>query len=768
MDVAMDGSKILRYLGLGALVAGALAYVSYLRGILTVTGGADAAVVAAGAAFLGLAVGAALATLAGARARRKGRATPAFNALLFGVAAFVVGGAVGHLPLGAGGLAGVGGWLVVVAYVLAAALPLGFVGFALAVAFRAYADEPAGVYGAFLAGGAAGVILAAAAFALLGHAAALGLAAVLAAAAAASLSTARAKVKLIAPAVLAACAVVLPLAAPILFGLAPARGAFLGASGERVADAAWSAAARAEVVTSPAADKSAASFTVFDAGLAKELPGHGWLTVDGRRGAPVVKETPSVAFTKKYVAALAGRVKAPERALVAGGAGFDALALAALGAGSVDLVMDDAAYGLIKKLAYPDELLRKNRVAPRGGDGRAILRSSGGTYDLIALSPSAVPAPLEPAPALTADYLLTVEAFREYYRRLEPAGIISFTVREGAQPTYGPDLAATVYRAFAEEGELRPAGCVAVFRRGDAVTALAKRGGFGELELEGLVGVAGEEFEPVYLPGRKSPGGDLADAYAASLTSAAEYDVRPARDDRPFPFATAGPGRVIGLAAAAVVLAAAFLALPLYGFRKRQVRTGGKAAFALYFILVGASFAALATALGPKVAFYLGGGAWSGPAARAALLAVAAAGSLWGGAVARGRRWLPFAVVAAATLLCILAYDALLAATAGWPLWVRFYVAAVLVALVGFFLGALAPMGLAAAAGREPATLPWCWAAYLFGFAFATVGALPAATVVGFRIILAAAGLTVVAAWGAFVRAARSHLPPVAAEADAE
>ncbi len=764
----MDDNKLSRYLGLGALVAGALAYVSYLRGILAVTGGVDAAVVAAAAAFVGAAVGASLASPAGERAGRKRRGTVAFNALLFGAAAFVVGAAVAHLPLGAGGLAAFGGWLVVAAYVLAAALPLGFVGFALAVAFRAYADEPTAVYGVFLAGGAVGVLLAAAAFALLGHAAALGLAAVLAAAAGVSLNIGRARVKLIAPAVLAACAVVLPLALPILFGPAPARDGFLGASGERVADAAWSAAARAEVVTSAAADKSAAAFTVFDAGLAKELPGRGWLTVDGRRGAPVVKEMPSVAFTKKYVAALAGRVKAPERALVVGGAGFDALALAALGAGSVDLVMDDAAYGLIKKMAYPDELLRENRIAPRGGDGRAFLRSSGGTYDLIALSPAAVPTPLEPASALSADYLLTVDAFREYYRRLEPAGIISFTVREGAQPAYGPDLVATVFRAFAEEGELRPAGCVAVFRRGDAVTTLAKRGGFGELELEGLVGVAGEGFEPVYLPGRKSPGGDSADAYAASLTTAGGRDGRPARDDRPFPFAAAGRGRVIGLAAAgaAVVLAAVFLALPLYGFRKAQVRTGGKAAFALYFVLVGASFAALATALEPKVAFYLGGGAWSGPAAWATLLAVAAAGSLWGGAVARGRRWLPFVVVAAATQVCILAYDALIAATAGWPLWVRFYVAAVLVALVGFFLGSLAPMGLAAAAGREPATLPWCWAAYLFGFAFAALGALPAATVVGYRIILAAAGLAVIAAWGAFVRAARSHLPPVAAEGE--
>ena len=766
----MDDNKLTRYFGLGALVAGALAYVSYLRGILAVTGGADAAAVAAGVAFLGLAVGASLATLAGERAGRKGRATPAFNALLFGAAAFVVGAAVGYLPLGAGGLAGAGGWLVGVAYLLAAALPLGFVGFALAVAFRAYADEPTRVYGAFLAGGAAGVILAAAAFALLGHAAALGLAALLAAAAAAALNIGRAKVKFAAAAALAACAVVLPLAAPFVFGLAPARDTFLGASGGAFADAAWSASARAEVGASPAAEKSAPAFTVFDADLVRELPGHEWLTVDGRGGAPLAREAPAREFAKKYVAAFAGRVKAPEKALVVGGAGFDALALAALGAGNVDLVVDDAAYGLIKKLGYPEVLLRKNRVTLRGGNGRAFLRGSGGTYDLIALSPSVVPAPAEPPSALTADYLLTVEAFREYYRHLEPAGIVSFTAREGTRAAYGPNLAATIYQAFADEGELRPAGCVAVFRRGEAVTALAKRGGFGDLELEGLVGVAGDELEAVYLPGRTLSGGSSADAYEASLTSAGEHDVRPARDDRPFPFALAGRGRVMGAAAAAasVVIAVVFLSLPLFGFRKRQVRTGGKAAFALYFVLIGASFAALAAALGPKVAFYLGGGAWSGPAARTMLLAVAAAGSLWGGAVVRGRRWLPFAVVAAATLLCFIAYDAVFAATAGWPLWVRFYAAAILVALVGFFLGALAPMGLAAAAGREPATLPWCWAAYLFGFAFAAVGALPAVTVVGFRIILAAAALIVIVAWGAFVRAARSYLPPVAAEAEAK
>lgn len=772
-DINMDGNRLWRYLGLGALVAGALAYVSYMRAILAVTGGADVAVVVAGAAFLGLAAGASLAALLGDRVGSEGRPALALNALVFGASAFVVGAAVGHLPLGAAGLVGTAGWLVAGAYLLAAALPLGFAGFAVGVAFRKYAGEPGRVYAAFLAGGAAGVILAAAALDLSGHRAALALTAVLGAGAAACWYAGRPAIRYVAPAVLAACAVALPLALPFLFPLVPARGSFLSAAGG-ASDTAWSASARAELSASAVPDKAAPSFTIFDAGLLKALPGHEWVTVNGRRGAPVAKESPARDFVKKYAPAFAGRVKAPGRALVIGGAGFDALALAALGAGNTDLVVEDATHDLITGQESADDLLRNNRVVVRGGDGRAFLRNAGGKYDLIALSPAALPASTDEAPSLAVDYLLTVEAFREYYRHLAPAGIVSFTVRDAERPAYGLTFAAALREALADEGELQPAACFAVFRRGEAVTVLAKRGGFGELELEGLVGVAAGELEPVYLPGRKARDGGSGKAYASLFTQAGdegranEYEARPARDDRPFPFDGAGRGRVVGgaAAAAAAFLAVVFIALPLYGFKKRRVHTGGKAAFAAYFVVVGASFPALATALGPKAAFYLGGGAWSGPVVLATLWLVAAAGSLWGGAVSRGRRWLPFAVVAAATLIAVLAYDALFAATAGWPLWVRFYVAAGLVALVGFFLGALAPMGLAAAAGREPATLPWCWAAYLFGFSFAAAGALPAATVVGFRVILAAAALLVVAAWGAFVRAARSHLPPVSTEAE--
>jgi hypothetical protein len=136
------------------------------------------------------------------------------------------------------------------------------------------------------------------------------------------------------------------------------------------------------------------------------------------------------------------------------------------------------------------------------------------------------------------------------------------------------------------------------------------------------------------------------------------------------------------------------------------------------------------------------------------------------GKIARRRRWLPFVMVAAATLLYMLAYDALFAATAGWAWLVRFYVAVALVALVGFFLGALAPVGLAAAAGRGPAMLPWLLSAYILAYVFGDVGSQLLAATAGFRVTVGVAFVLLIAGWVVFTRASRSHLPPVAEEAD--
>jgi len=320
----MEEKRLGLYLGLGAVVAAAFVYAGYLRRILSLAAGYDAAAVAAAGAFLGLAVGAALVAVVGERAARKARATLALNALIFGGGAFVVGAAVGRLPLPAGGAAA---WFVFAAYLIAGAAPLGFVGFALGLAFRVCAREPNRVYATFLGGGAAGALLVAAAFDLLGNWGGLALVAVLAAAGAVFLYVGVSRAGVVASAVLAAAAVVLPAAAPSLFRPVAARESFLGASGNVLRDATWSAEARAELtVPGPGERRAAEKFTALGADLVGRLSGHEWLSVDGRQATPLVKGAPSAEFLARYAPAFACRIKRPERALVLG-ADFDARAV---------------------------------------------------------------------------------------------------------------------------------------------------------------------------------------------------------------------------------------------------------------------------------------------------------------------------------------------------------------------------------------------------------------------------------------------------------
>jgi hypothetical protein len=610
---------------------------------------------------------------------------------------------------------------------------------------------------------------------LVGPGGTLAVVALLGAAGAVLFAAGESKVRWIAPAAVAVVALVLPAVLPALFLPAAAPQTFLGAAGNDVAEARWSASGRAERLAGGAA--AAAAYTVFDETEAEALAASPWLSRNGRGGMPFPADGAAALSLRSYAPVFAGRIKAPERALVVGGAGLEALALGALGAGRTDLVVAAETAELWGGLDYAADLFEAARVEARPGHGRAFLRRQEDTYDLILLSPALAAAPGELAPTLEPDYLLTVEAFGEYYRRLAPEGALAVAVREGPAPTYTFKLAATLFEAWRAQGELQPAACLAAFARDDVVTVIARRGGFEALELDALAGLAGEEVEPVYLPGRPGPGG--AGNYAAFLAAAAagdygsyEPDLRPARDDRPFPArferghgfsltpAGAGPGIAWAAVIAGVAVAVLFLAVPVYCFKKQCVRTGGKAGFAAYFILVGAALGALAVSLEPKVAFYLGGGAWSQPAAQACWLGVASAGSFFSARLARRRRWLPFVLLLGAVAAYFFVYEAIWAATAAWHLILRLYVAIVLVAGVGFLAGALAPLGLAAAAGREPATLPWAWAAYLFGFALASGVTLAAAPTAGFRLSIAAAFVILLGAWGALTWAVRSHLPP--------
>jgi len=749
------------YVGLGALAAAAFAFLIYVKQTITIAAGHDVALAAAAAGLVGFAVAGALASL---QSRPGAAALPAVrgsHALLAGGSALVLGAAVIHLPLATGPAA----WAMVAAYVVAAVVPAVFAGLAFAHALRSRPEEPYLVAAAFFGGGAAAHVLSAAAFDLGGSGGALATVAVLAAAAAVSFDLRAPKARLLGPAILVVAAVGVAVGVPALFRPAPCRANFLAGPHFAVRETAWSATARAEI-SSPNGELAAGK-SPFPALVARP-----WLSVNGAASSPLLSagEGGDRALFNRYLPAFPTHVKAPKDALVIDGATFDAVGVAALFGARVDLVADDAAAELLTR----DKTVPKI-VALRRGSARAFLKRRTSSYDLVLVAPGAAPAPGETAPTLAADYDLTVGAFREYYRALRPGGLLAVAVREGDAAAPGLELAATVFEALGREGEPKAASHVLVFRYDLYTLVIANRNSFSELEVEALSGGAPAGMKPYYLAGRQPVRED--NVYARFFAAADKkrfYEkdggVRTADDDRPFPWRgviAVGPAASLPVAAAIIVVAAVFLALPLSALKKQSARGSGEAGFLLYYAALGAALAAVATSLVPKVAFYLGGGSWGAPVAWAFFLAAAAGGSALSVKLSRRRRWVPFLGAGIALALYLGAYDGVIASTLAWTPVVKIYLAAVMVALVAFFLGALVPLGFTVVAGREPLMLPWTWAVFTAAYAFGGVVAPAAAAAAGFRLTTLVALALVAGAWFALAWASHRELPPAPGEGTA-
>jgi len=262
------------------------------------------------------------------------------------------------------------------------------------------------------------------------------------------------------------------------------------------------------------------------------------------------------------------------------------------------------------------------------------------------------------------------------------------------------------------------------------------------------------------------------------------YDVRPPRDDRPFFFlaskwrnvyltaavaAPAGflegtnfvlmphtPQLLLALTALeAAALSLVFLVAPLAAFRRRAVRTRGRGVFVLYFLLLGAGFMFVEIPLIQKFTLYLGHPVYAFAAALATLLGASGLGSLMGERLGGARRWLPFVVVAGLAVAYPAALDRVLGATLGWPLAARVALAAAALAPLGFFLGMPFPAGIRALGEREPALVPWAWAANGCASVVGPAAAVLMATSWGHNAVLAAAAVAYAGAFAAFNLALR-------------
>ena len=415
-------------------------------------------------------------------------------------------------------------------------------------------------------------------------------------------------------------------------------------------------------------------------------------------------------------------------------------------------------------------------------EGRSFLRRSEESYDLVlGTMVDTWAATAAGAFALTENNLYTREAFRDYFARLAPGGVLSLTRWYQTPPDQLLRILSLGRVVLAERGVRDPRQHFIVVRGKQeggqplaTSTVLLKAEPFSEDEIAGAEAFAERlGFEVLYTP-RTRPDNDLVRLVSApdpeAFWNAFESDVSPPTDNRPFFFQSARPGQVFskrwsrgewrrtnlgtlvlfGVVGISALVVALFILGPLVLARRRVAETRGRLAFLLYFAALGTGFIVVEVVLVQKCVLFLGHPVYALTVVLFAVLLWSAVGSWLAGRVSdedapRALRTMLLAVaglvVLAAFGLAPIFYGLVQLAT---PL--RILITVLALCPLGLALGMPMPTGIRLLAGRAPELVPWAWGVNGAASVLGSVGAVALAMRWGFDIALLTAALLYVAA----------------------
>ncbi|MDF1535354.1 MAG: hypothetical protein P1S46_02495 [bacterium] len=364
------------------------------------------------------------------------------------------------------------------------------------------------------------------------------------------------------------------------------------------------------------------------------------------------------------------------------------------------------------------------------GEGRSRLARETDLFDVIqATSVFGENSPSAGAFTLSANFLYTKEAFREYWDHLEKDGILSLT-----RSVFGLRALRLVSLArdlLVDKGDPSPENSIAVLRERGLATVLLRKGGFTEKEIQALGSIALEKgFTIEYLP-RIATEGRFADAVRGQDITGGRFDISPPTDDRPFFYNNVpksrffnvffkpterGERHIIVLRTMAVGLLfpiALLLLLPLLGKKPAASRQRFPLArTSAYFAGIGFGYMTIELTMMHRLALFLGNPTYSLTVVLVVLLLSSAAGSLWSGrGVRRLGRYLPLLSLASILLSIVTwavcgALSPSLDLGTGW----RILVTTVLLSPQGFVMGIFFPTGLVWVSERAGNLVPWAWA----------------------------------------------------------
>jgi len=458
-------------------------------------------------------------------------------------------------------------------------------------------------------------------------------------------------------------------------------------------------------------------------------------------------------------------------AIIGPGGGVDVLRAVANGSPNVTgieinpIIADDLMRSRFAE--YSHNLYGIPEVHIQVRDGRSFIRSSRDSYDVVQMTlVDTWASTAAGAFALSENNLYTKEAFREYFERLNPDGMLAVTRWEFRQPREALRVVSEAMAALREEGIRDFRRHVVVVsdgelnRDGRPVTVLVKRSEFTRDEEEKIQAhlQSHPNLVPIYLPTENEAelqrsgsrefltlisGGD-----PAAFSAGYEFNVAPVTDNQPFFFFTlklsnifhparAGKGMdwkvnmgvivLFTLLAISALAVLAFLVLPL-------ALTGGARDIEklplFYFVAIGLGYILIEMVLIQRFVLFLGHPTYAITVVVFLMLLASGLGSLtsqsWMKTESRWRAVI-IAIVSVSAAYCFV-LPSLLTPLVGLGTAAKLMLSAVLIAPLAFLMGMPFPTGLRALARMPGGSVEWAWAlnaaASVLGSALAVVIAL--------------------------------------------
>ena len=496
------------------------------------------------------------------------------------------------------------------------------------------------------------------------------------------------------------------------------------------------------------------------------------------------------AGTERHLSNLVYRIRRePDVAVIGVGGGVDVASALAHGARSViGAELNPAIAEHVTRIyaEYNGGLFADPRVKFVNREGRSFLRTTEGRFDILqVIAVDTFAALSSGAYVLSENYLYTVEAFRDYYAKLKPGGIVSFYRWALREPREDLRLVMLAAGAWRQEGEARLDQSIMAVAAADGQWALGlfRKGPFAEEEVRSLGNEADKRggrvlFWPKVLPDQAAfearyygkfwqgvrlrhevfEGAVMAfqagkeQAYFATYP----YEISPPTDDSPFffeyrrraPAASMGLGSLRGdgvnstlrlILIQAAVLSILAIFLPLLFFQRAGLNARQAFPYSTYFASLGFGFMLIEIALVQKCVLFLGSPLHSLSAILSVLLVAAGLGSF----IQSRLRFAPRRVllIAGATVVALVAaYASLLAplftALLHLEFWARAAMIAVLLAPLGVVMGLFFPLGMQRLSENGPEFIPWAWGINGCTSVFGSVLAIALAISYGFSLVL--------------------------------